>query len=176
MIITHELHHSCLPILTCDDFSPCALWCLSFLTCDDFSPCALWCLSFLTWDDFSPCGFVMPVFCDLIFFGRKMERPEFRQLPELLHPCYMLSVSIICMTNKGLASPLCQEGQSERTFPIFAISSQFFLFFLFFPSCPDFSLFFQNFPSFWQFFLCQGRHSAPPPNWLRYWWQNFEKS
>ena len=34
----------------------------------------------------------------------------------------------------SVASPICQEGQSERTFLIFAFSSRFFLFFpLFFP-------------------------------------------
>ena len=38
--------------------------------------------------------------------------------------------------------PICQEGQSERTFPDFTFSFQFFLFFL------DFSLF----SNFWQIF------------------------
>ena len=52
----------------------------------------------------------------------------------------------------SVASPICQEGQSERNFPIFAFSSWFFLFF------PDFSWFF---PSFWQIFHCQRWHSAP---------------
>ena len=42
----------------------------------------------------------------------------------------------------SVASPICQEGQSERTFPIFAFSSQFFLFF---PNFPDFFLNFGNF-------------------------------
>ena len=32
----------------------------------------------------------------------------------------------------SVASPICQEGQSERTFPIFAFSSWVFLFFLIF--------------------------------------------
>ena len=39
----------------------------------------------------------------------------------------------------SVTSPICQEGQSERTFPIFAFSSRFFLF------SPDFSLFLANF-------------------------------
>ena len=41
----------------------------------------------------------------------------------------------------------------------------------FLPFFPDFSLFSPLFPSFWQFFRCQGWHSAPPPRppWLRHW-------
>ena len=45
----------------------------------------------------------------------------------------------------SVASPFCQEGQSERIFPIFAFSSRFFLFF------PDFSSFFLIFPLFPRF-------------------------
>ena len=42
----------------------------------------------------------------------------------------------------SVASPICQEGQRERTFLRFAFSSQFFLFFSrFSPLFPDFSLF-----------------------------------
>ena len=52
--------------------------------------------------------------------------------------------------NSSVASPICQEGQSERNFQIFAFSSRF---------SPDFSWFF---PDFWPFFRCQGWHSAPP--------------
>ena len=61
--------------------------------------------------------------------------------------------------NSNVYSPICQEGQSERTFPIFAFSSRLFLFF---PNFPDFS---PPFHDFWQFFCCQGWHSAPhaPP-------------
>ena len=44
--------------------------------------------------------------------------------------------------NSSVASPICQEGQSERTFPIFAFSSRFFLFF------PDFSWFSPIFGNF----------------------------
>ena len=37
-------------------------------------------------------------------------------------------------TVSSVASPICQEGQSERNFPIFAFSSRFFLnFSQFFP-------------------------------------------
>ena len=58
----------------------------------------------------------------------------------------------------SVANPICQEGQSERTFPIFAFSSRFFLFF------PGFSWFF---PDFWQIFRCQGGTLPPlPPQWL----------
>jgi len=63
----------------------------------------------------------------------------------------------------SVASPLGQEGQSKRTFPIFAFSSRFFLFF------PDFSPLFPKFPDFFAFFCCQRGHSAPlPPYWLRH--------
>ena len=51
-----------------------------------------------------------------------------------------------------VASPICQEGQSERTFLIFAFS-QFFLFFPIFPPL---------FPEFWPFFLLSGRALCPP--------------
>ena len=63
--------------------------------------------------------------------------------------------------HSSVASPICQEGQSETTFPIFAFSSRFFLFF------PEF---FPSFPNFWQVFRCQGWHSASPlpPQWLRH--------
>ena len=47
------------------------------------------------------------------------------------------------VSNPTHSSPICQEGQSERTFPIFAFSSRFFLF-------PDFWLIFR----WW--------HSRPP--------------
>ena len=33
-----------------------------------------------------------------------------------------------CLITGSVASPVCQEGQSERTVPIFAFSSRFFLF------------------------------------------------
>ena len=52
----------------------------------------------------------------------------------------------------SIASPVCQEGQSERNFPIFAFSSRFFLFF------PDF---FPPFPNFWQIFAVRGG-TLPP--------------
>ena len=55
----------------------------------------------------------------------------------------------------SVASPICQEGQSEKTL------LDFYLF------LPDFSSFF---PDFGQFFRCQGWHSAPlHPQWLRHW-------
>ena len=69
-----------------------------------------------------------------------------------------------------IASPICQEGQSARTFPIIAFSSRFFFFFpdfcLFFPIFPDFSLFF---PIFGNFFAVRGG-TLPPlsPQWLRH--------
>ena len=50
----------------------------------------------------------------------------------------------------GVASPICHEGQSERTFLIC----------LFFPIFPDFP---PLFPYLGQNFRCQGWHSAPLP-------------
>ena len=55
----------------------------------------------------------------------------------------------------SVANPICQEGQSERNFPIFAFLPDFSSFF---PIFPDFFLIF---PDFWHFFCCQGWHSAP---------------
>ena len=46
----------------------------------------------------------------------------------------------------SVASPICQEGQRERNFPIFAFSSRFFLFF------PDFSWFSPDFSWFFPIF------------------------
>ena len=64
----------------------------------------------------------------------------------------------------SIASPIWQEGQSERTFPIFAFSSWFFLFF------SDFAWFFPlSHPLIFGifFFCCQVWHSAPlAPQWL----------
>ena len=64
----------------------------------------------------------------------------------------------------SVASLLCQEGQSERTFLSFAFSSRFFFFFPIFPSFPDlFPLipdFFLLFPDFCKFFVIF--YSAPP--------------
>ena len=71
----------------------------------------------------------------------------------------------------SVASPICQEGQSERTFPIFAFSSRFSSFF------PDFCLFFpiflffpRFFPIFGKFFAVRGGILPPPPcpQWLHH--------
>ena len=67
----------------------------------------------------------------------------------------------------SVASPICQEGQSKRNFPIFAFSSRFFLFF------PDFSKFPPIFPLFSRFFgnffAVRGDTLPPlPPQWLRH--------
>ena len=63
----------------------------------------------------------------------------------------------------SIASPICQEGQSERNFPIFDFSSRFFLFFVIFPE------FFLIFPDFWHFFAVRGGTLPPlPPQWLRH--------
>ena len=57
---------------------------------------------------------------------------------------FLLSVAL----TSSVASPICQEGQSERILPIFAFSSHFSScsrFFLIFPSFPDFSRYLANF-------------------------------
>ena len=66
----------------------------------------------------------------------------------------------------SIASPICQEGQSGRTFLIFAFSSQFFLFFF----LPWFFLIFSLFsPTFGNFFALRGG-TLPPltSQWLRH--------
>ena len=76
------------------------------------------------------------------------------------HDASWLKVNIKC---SSVASPICQEGQSEITFSLFAFSSQFFVFF------PDFSSFFPDFPLFplifWNFFAVRGGTLPPfdPP-------------
>ena len=60
-----------------------------------------------------------------------------------------LSILAKWTVSSSVANPICQEGQSERTFPIFAFSSRFSLFF------PDFSRFFC-------FFLLSGVALCPP--------------
>ena len=57
--------------------------------------------------------------------------------------------------NSSVASPICQERQSERTLLIFPL---FLIFSLFFPIFPDFL---PLLPDFWQFFRCQGG-TLPP--------------
>ena len=64
----------------------------------------------------------------------------------------------------SVASPICQEGQSERTFPILAFSSRFSLFFSIFTRFsslfPSFSLLF---PIFDNFFAVKGGTLPPCP-------------
>ena len=63
----------------------------------------------------------------------------------------------------SVASPICQEGQSERTFPIFAFSSRYFLFFpIFHEFSPSFSRFSANFS------LSRGQSVPLDPQWLRH--------
>ena len=62
------------------------------------------------------------------------------------HKCNLTLIS-------SVASPICQDGQSERTFLIFAFSSRFSSFF------PDFPLFF---PIFDNFFAVRGGTLLPP--------------
>ena len=67
-------------------------------------------------------------------------------------------------TTSSIASPIFQEGQSERNFPIFAFSSWFFLFF------PEFFLIFSwFFLIFGNFFAVRSGTLPPlPPQWLRH--------
>ena len=72
----------------------------------------------------------------------------------------------------SVASPICQEGKSERTFPVFASSCPFFFFF---PLFHDFFLIFSNFLPlflliFGQFFCVHGHSASPLPLcWLHHW-------
>ena len=72
------------------------------------------------------------------------------------HHCCLDTYWDLTLGTNSVASPICQEGQSVQNFLILAFSSRFVLFF------PFFSWFFPLFPDFWQFFRCQGWHSAPP--------------
>ena len=83
---------------------------------------------------------------------------------------HWLPVTFHWFTTDGssIASPICQEGQSERNFPIFAFSSRFFLFF------PDFPR--ALFPDFWQIFRCQGWYSAPLATHCGYATDRWDKS
>ena len=56
--------------------------------------------------------------------------------------CQSLLIINSFISTSSVASPICQEGQSEITFPIFAFSSGFFLFF------PNFSPFSRYLASF----------------------------
>ena len=74
--------------------------------------------------------------------------------------------------SSSVASPIFQERQSERTFPILALSSRFFFFFSIFS---QFSSLFPNFsPLFWFltiFFAVKGGTLPPLPlYWLCHWW------
>ena len=65
----------------------------------------------------------------------------------------------------GVASPLSQEGQSERTLPIFPLFPNFYPLFWFFPS------FFLKLPSFFwflaKFLLLRGTLPPALPHWLK---------
>ena len=62
---------------------------------------------------------------------------------------------IIVLITSSVASPVCQEGQSERTFLIFTFSSRFFFF-------PRFFLIFSLFPDFLANFSLLGVALCPP--------------
>ena len=68
--------------------------------------------------------------------------------------CPFRIILMVCVKTSSVASPICQEGQSERIFPMFAFSCRFFLFF------PDF---FPLFPDFWHFFAVRGDTLPPVP-------------
>ena len=66
--------------------------------------------------------------------------------------------SRLCTRQCSVYGPICQEGQSERTFPVFAVSSRFFLF------SPIFPLFFlsPDFVRFWAIFFAHGQGALCP--------------
>ena len=73
----------------------------------------------------------------------------------------------------GVANPLCQEGQGERTLKVFAPFSRFFLFFpiypLFFPNFPLFPRIYPPLsPIFGEFSAVRWDTLPPAPYWLRY--------
>ena len=74
------------------------------------------------------------------------------------NPFQVTSFELWCwLWISSIASPICQEGQSERNLPIFAFSSPFFLFFSWF------------FSDFWQIFTVRGGTlPSLPPQWLRH--------
>ena len=83
-----------------------------------------------------------------------------QQLWSYIGPVWVICFHICISLTSSVASPICQEGQSERTFPILTFSSRFFLFFLIFPL---FFLIFDN------FFAVKGGTLPPLPlYWLRH--------
>ena len=74
------------------------------------------------------------------------------ELYEEIIDCLAAPVSDIY---SSVASPICQEGQSERTFPFFPFIPD-----LSSPPPPIFPDFFPLFPEFWKNFCCQGWHSV----------------
>ena len=84
--------------------------------------------------------------------GRWTAPPLFQSRMHASSP-YSTRAIIHAPTFSSVASPICQEGQSERTFPILAFSR--FSSFL-----PDFPLFF---PIFGKFFAVRGATLPPWP-------------
>ena len=87
------------------------------------------------------------------YFLKRKSVSHLNHEPSFGYRCYRQWLLI----TSCVASPVCQEGQSERTFPIFAFSSRFFLFF---PIFHGFSLFF---PIFGKFFAVRGGTLPPWP-------------
>ena len=86
-----------------------------------------------------------------------------RRSPIQLH--YVIQVKsllfhIRCKIDSSVASPICQEGQSEKTFPILTFSSRFFSFSRFSVIFPLFS---PLFPDFDNFFAVKGATLPPCP-------------
>ena len=70
--------------------------------------------------------------------------------------CIYRTCFYMCV-HSSVASPICQEGQSGRNFPIFPLFSRFFV------------IFSPNFLDFWQIFAVRGGTLPPlPPQWLRH--------
>ena len=113
----------------------------------------------------NPVSFVQPcnlswyrsaTYCKNLWFNSKL----------LSNQSILLKLLLWILYHRNVTSPICQERQSKRTFPILAFSSWFFLFFsiflhFFLIFLHFFLIFSPLFPNFWQFFSCQGGHLAP---------------
>ena len=71
----------------------------------------------------------------------------------------VLNILVLYCRRSSVASPICQEGQSERTFPILAFSSRYFLFSQFFLT---FSRFFPSSSRFLTIFFAVKGGTLPP--------------
>ena len=142
--------------------------------------CVLW-RSGLHWyaGNWKSCN-VRRIFSVKAIFETRESRPKFisstreqnfQKCPALIPSHVKLSCKLYeqilvsrWLIHGSVASPFCQEGQSERTFPIFPFFSWF---------CPSFVRFYflLLFSNFWQVLRCQGGPPvATPLDWLFILW------